>query len=244
MSGFAYLNIIIIFLALVLFFFVAKIAWKFLKQRRLIWLLAVYIIVLLSSPLVLSMLPEGNFIDMNIVSESTLKTQEGSWVFFEYAMAGKPEEFDGGVHKIEEWEFEFTEDNLEIAGIDSESDLSIFVERKDIKDGKIEATAYEAKTIVERIDVTDERQRPKLFLESNRLSITNLGHTEIKMAKFNKEFIFAQLESEKIGPESPDSRGTVIGWQAIYIKIPRDVEIKKAHPYITFVDQQDMPNIW
>ena len=172
---------------------------------------------------------------MNTVSDSTLQEAERAWNFYDWAQKGNPDEYEGDINKAKEWEFEFTENELEIAGIYDDYDLRIIVERKDTEDGTVEVINYETKTILNRIDVTEKIKKPEVDLVGNKLLFSNLGLNKIEMIKFNEEFILAQLGAEKIGQDRRDFRDTVIGWQVIYIRIPKDVEVIAKQPYVDFV---------
>ncbi len=238
MSGnIQFLNIFLLIILIGLFVLVVKNIRRLLTPSRFKWIFIVYLIVLLSSPLVLFMLPKEDFLDMEFVSERTLEEAHRAWEFYDWAMVGKPDEFEGDINKQDEWEFEFAGDELELAGFKADFDLRIIIERKDVRDEKIEVISYETRTIVEGVDVTDEINRPKVTFQDSSLVLTNLVPNYIKSAKFNKEFVFTQLEGENRSQEQL-LRPNVIGWQVLYVRIPENVEIKNPPPNIQFVDEE------
>lgn len=130
-----------------------------------------------------------------------------------------------GVYIKGKWNFTYNKNKLEIASSDSQnSGVWIFVERKDTNDNKVEAVYYTTKTIIDRIDLTDKINSPKLALEGDRLNIIKAEPYEIKLIKYQKEFTVTQFSLEK-DMESQEKPSNVMGSRIIYLKIPKDIQL-------------------
>ncbi len=122
MEGFFPLNLSLFILVIGLLVFLTKKAVGALKSSRLKWVLMGYLIILLSALFVLTLLPQGDFLDMDTVSGKTLEEAQRAWEFYDWAAAGRPEEFPGDVVKLEAWEFDYAGDELKITGIEYDHD--------------------------------------------------------------------------------------------------------------------------
>lgn len=213
-------------LIIFIFAFFVKDGGRFITQQKLKWLLGGYVMILLASLLVLQVLPEERFSQVDEVNNETLrKAQEASQGFFEMVMAGKPEQVDG-IEILRQWDFEFQGKQLSI-GTDDYAAVMVFVERKKENDGKIEATHYVTKTILDKVDVTAGIKSPTLSLKGNRLMKTEPEEYKIEIARFKREFLTEQFLKDSEQQETPAKHylNHAFGANILYVRIPRDVEV-------------------
>lgn len=224
----------------VLFFlaFFIKNGGIFLHQKKLKSLLAAYIIILLASYGVIQILPPDNFLEVNAVSgETIVREQEASHSLFEAAMEGRPEQV-AGIQIIKKWEFEFAGSQLTIDSDKNEyAHVTVFVKRKEMNDGKIEAFNYATRTIIQRIDVSDGIKPPILALEGTRLTLKEPEEYRLEIARFQREFLTNKILLARSQPEAPSDHfsNNVFGASMLYVLIPLDVEVI-SHGGIIMVD--------
>jgi hypothetical protein len=222
-------------LAGVLFALFIKNTGRYVHQKRSVWI--VYFIILLSSLLVLQVLPKENLLNKNTVSEKKLEqAQDASMNLYDAALDGKLEETDG-VYKSEQWQFDFSGNSLRIAG-DDYLNTMIIAETKDIHDGEIEVFYYVTATILERIDVTGEITTPEVTLDGNRLLINQPEQYTVEFAQFKKEFVMTQFLRESVEQDGQIFRETVFGSQLLYLRVPKGVQIEDTKHGIQFVTKE------
>lgn len=223
--------VIVIFLVFLLVLFTKNLG-RIIPQRNLPGIMVGYFIILLSCLIVLPMLPKENF--PVTVSEKVLTEAKRGYIDLQnVAMEGRPEQIEG-VIKLKQWDFEFSGNQLEIAGADNNSGVMIIADKKNTNDGKIEVINYATKTILEGIDATNGIKAPQVLLEGNRLKITMPEQYKVEIAKFNKEFVITQLT------RNDRERGMqyVIGAQVLYLRIPQKVEIGDNKLGILFAEKK------
>jgi hypothetical protein len=220
---------------IVLFAFFTKNSGLFLHQKRLKSLLTVYITILLASFFIMHMLPEENFLEVNTVSGDTiLKEQEATHNLYEAIFEGAPELVEG-VHILKQWEFAFSGGQLSI-DTDEYANVPVFVKRKEVNDGKIEAVNYATRTIIQRVDVTDGIKPPIIALEGNRLMKIEPEEYRLEIVRFQKEFLTGKLLQDGGQPGNDHISNSVFGANILYVQIPRDVEVL-SRPGIIMVDE-------
>jgi hypothetical protein len=220
-------------------------------RGKLGWFLAAYFTVLISSPMVLQLLPAERL--LYPVDAATLqKVEAAARDLFPAAMAGRPESVDG-VRKLGEWQFSFTGHSLSIAGtlLDTSlwtsvvekngefipyTGLIVLVERKDENDGIIEATHYFSGAILEMIDVSAQVRPAEITLTDNTLRITEPEYYKIEVLRFRQDFMAAQILGDGASAWQPVGIDVIGGEQLLYLRIPRGVHVEEPHYHLQFVE--------
>lgn len=126
-------------------------------------------------------------------------------------------------YKNRKLEFAIPGEQLTITPTDPYYDITIFAERKDTNDGKIEVMSITTPLIIEGIDYTNTIKTLGISLDGDRLTLIYPEPTEIKLAVDSKEFTISQFteDLESYNIMEPIFRNTGI----IYMEIPKDLQI-------------------
>jgi len=98
----------------------------------------------------------------------------------------------------------------------------IWIEKKHSNDGKVEVFSFISPHIINNIDFTDKVIPPEIKFVGDRITIFPQEKLEIRYSRFDQDFTSKQfLDSASI----PYSNVTIFGMQAIYVRIPNNVEV-------------------
>lgn len=97
----------------------------------------------------------------------------------------------------------------------------IYAERKSEKDGKIDITHYETRSVFQDIDFESHQ----LQVKDNSVEVINPKPIHIKVAGLNKEFTITQFTGED-GYYSNIPFTGIVGTEVFYLRIPKDVEVE------------------
>ena len=193
--------------------------------KKIYWLTGAYILILLGALVLFFLAPNGKSTFQEMSQEEINKADQ---VFNEIFNTETPdkEKLDNleGVYKKGELIFQYSENELEIAPIKKGMGIyNIFVERKETNDNTIQVLFYTTQTIINKYDVTEAMNPPRIYFTGKRLNIIAPEKTEIHVAMFNKEFTMVQFSDEKwfYYPHQRD----IMGNDLIYIQIPKNVQI-------------------
>lgn len=151
--------------------------------------------------------------------------------FYQYLMKGKIDRIDDN-HLIEEIMFEdFQSQTLRIES-KSEFVNTVYVERMDRADAKIKAFIYSPGIIVDGVDLSEKLVPYKLQLADETLKIISpQQHIQISIQK--PSFPLRPLTGETLLNSS-----FISGDQAIYLQIPKDLQIiADNNTYIEYVGE-------
>jgi len=99
--------------------------------------------------------------------------------------------------------------------------ISIFVERGETAEGKVEATLYKGYHVINEYMVRDYMDDIGLAWGEGQLTIKGLENEAISMTFFQHDFIFGQLEEERFTPSNQMSEQYPI----LYLKVPDSIEL-------------------
>jgi hypothetical protein len=98
----------------------------------------------------------------------------------------------------------------------------IYVDRKDVNDGKIEAVIYQPSLIIDGADFSEVLEPYEIKLEGDKLTIHS-NQQAVNMAIMHSPFPVRQLTNVSMMHHSSSG-----GDQLIYLQIPRDLELEDA----------------
>jgi hypothetical protein len=214
--------LIIIFFILA---FILKVWKRYVTVKITHWLLIIYIGILF---IAMAITP---FISTDFPVRAEEK--EDSWLYlFNVLQEGDLERVDPDYIAQSEV-FEYDHPTIRIASNREEDGTLIYVERKDTNDGKIEGFVYNTGFNVNGYQFTDILAPIQLELTNDTLEIKHPAIQNIKIAIAKKEFPITQFNGQKrtnVTSMGPDN-------QAIYLRIPADLEINNKHPNVIYVDK-------
>jgi hypothetical protein len=129
--------------------------------------------------------------------------------------------------------FDYSHPTIKIASNREEDGTLIYVERKDTNDGKIEGFVYNTGFNINGYQFTDILAPIHLELNNDALEINHPAIQNVKIAIAKKEFPINQFNEQKrtdVTTMGPDN-------QAIYLRIPADVEIRDKHTNVIYVEK-------
>ncbi len=193
------------------------------NTNSLNWVLRVYTAVLLSSVVVLYMLPKQDF------AASTTYLDQFTGIY-EAGKAGKLGSTNG-VYAKGNWSFEFSGSQLKISS--EYPNALIFVQRKDSDDGKLDLIDYVTSSTFDGIDYTDKIKPPKVALVRDELIVKSPGPYQVDYVKFDKDFAAAQFSDES---SSQPGSGFLSG-EALVLRIPKNLTIDNPQKIVQFVGE-------
>ncbi|GEM_PF-4949364 len=246
MIGFQIVNILIILIFIGLFILFIKHAGQYIQTRvRLSWLLGAYLAVLIISFLLLNIIPQEEILARDRVGEEELEiAARAERDFYSALEEGWLDQLEG-VYKLGSWDFELEEEEewlLIRNGDETHLPFTVIIDREG-DPGRIQAHYYVTRTIFRQVDVTPELEPPHVSFEGNRLIVEESEWQEFEVASFQREFVVRQFSPGKPGVQEqvqPGERVTsvegarihsttgdvsVFGEQALYLKVPEDIQV-------------------
>jgi energy-coupling factor transporter transmembrane protein EcfT len=129
--------------------------------------------------------------------------------------------------------FDYDHPRIKISSNREEDGTHIYVERKNTNDGKIEGFVYNTGFNVNGYQFTDILAPIQLELTDDTLEIKHPAIQNITIAIAKKEFPITQFNGQKrtnVTTMGPDN-------QAIYLRIPADLEISNKYSNVIYVDK-------
>jgi len=199
------------------------------NNKKLQWILGIYLAILLLSAAAVYMIPKESFFAQDILtSEKIAKAQLAAGNLYEAAIEGKLDQVEG-VSVNGQWNFDYTGNELKI--IETDHNLTIIAQRKEADDNKIEVSSYMPLTILEGIDFTGRIEPPKVMLVGNELIIKTMDLYQVEFVKFDRDFTVAQFwgngaEQGRQGHQISHVAGNPL----LYLRIPKGLQIDSDHP--------------
>ncbi|OIJ11634.1 hypothetical protein BKP35_11900 [Anaerobacillus arseniciselenatis] len=185
------------------------------------WIFIGYITILVAATIFLFVVPIG-------VEEKNVSINEARQIeenFYNATHEGNLEKIEG-LLTIDEWEFSFEEPVLHLnLNQGDQSSMRILVKNKDTNDGNVNIVHYSTPYFTLGVDVTHVVRSPQLEMINGTLEIGSTWGEPVRMAKFHKEFTITQFTGEGMFYDGHLSR---VGTNALYIKVPANVEISAA----------------
>jgi energy-coupling factor transporter transmembrane protein EcfT len=129
--------------------------------------------------------------------------------------------------------FDYDHPRIKISSNREEDGTHIYVERKDTSDGKIEGYVYNTGFNINGYQFTDILEPIHLELNYDTLEMNHPANQDVTIAITEKEFPITQFNGQKrtnVTTMGPDN-------QAIYLRIPANVEISNKPINMTYVEK-------
>lgn len=187
--------------------------------KRTMGIFAGYAAILIICMLVNFVIPGKGTADLKQADEKEL--DRISQELYDAALAGRMDQVDKSFLQ-KTWSFDYREPKLEFL-VNSENyvNVSVFVERKAVDDGRIEAGFYQNGLNIDNININELQDSPRLELEDDQLVIMKPIKTKLKFSKFGSVFSVNQFTGET----SLGSGSISTGPNILYIKIPKNLEL-------------------
>ncbi|MEH7352287.1 hypothetical protein V7150_01720 [Neobacillus drentensis] len=193
---------------------------KFSYSQRVCWIFSGYVAILLICVVLDTVHPVKIINGWKKVDTAELEKE--SMDLYDSALAGKVAN-EGGEFLRKKWNFDYNGEQLNIATIqDDYLNTSVFVERKNHNDGKIEAAYYQTRSSVNGMDITELATPPGLELAEDGLFLRNPKKSKIKFSEFTNVFSVKQFTGEEFFER--DSHYAE-GQSILYLRIPKDLEL-------------------
>lgn len=200
------------------------------------WVLGIYGAVLLTSVLVLNLIPNKGFLypenyDPNQPDAKYLARERVNIV--RAAHENRLGETDG-IFLLDKRNFPLSGEELEISMVKGEF-IPVVVKKKDESDGQLEAAFYTTQFLCNNIDLSDKVKPPQMELSGSRLMLTN-PNNEIRIADFKKDFTVAQF-TKPASPLEFKSMNIEEGQKVLYLEIPSNVRVNSRQLNVQFVGE-------
>ena len=113
----------------------------------------------------------------------------------------------------------------------------IIIERKDVDDGQIAVSTYVTSQFVQGIDFTKRVLPPLISLDKGILFIKLNQPLNLDYRQFQNDFILDQFNSDQSKHRNNSSMNILMGWKAIYIRVPKSMAIDKGNNNIEIIVQ-------
>ncbi|WP_207708549.1 hypothetical protein [Sporotomaculum syntrophicum] len=138
--------------------------------------------------------------------------------FYDAFNEGRLDDYEGA-EIIARWSFDYQEERLKITAPDYERySTPIVMERKDVRDGKLEVFSYAPKSS-NRLTLANP---PDIRLQGNQLEILQPERIHLEAARFCHDFTMAQFTGRGY---SMDRMDHFFGDMVFYLRIPEDLQI-------------------
>ena len=215
MSLIAFQFISVVIIIAMIYFSVKNAKRKFVNVKITHWLLIIYV-----GALLLSLIAAPFIINQTTINQERYSREEILREYGEFNAAinnGEIEQLkEKNLLKISSYPYD--QPSLEIItnGIGS---TSIYVERKKIDDGMIEAYAFQSGMYINGIDFSGKMVPPRFNLYLDKFEV-NIPHENISIAINKNEFPITQFLGGGVMYESLDS-----GQFVIYLQIPQSLKV-------------------
>lgn len=138
--------------------------------------------------------------------------------FYDAFHEGRLDNYEGA-EIIARWSFDYQEERLKITAPDYERySTRIVLERKDVRDGKLEVVSYAPKSS-NRLTLANP---PDIRLKDNQLEILQPERIHLETIRFYHDFTMAQFTGTGFSMERTDN---FFGDTVLYLRIPEDLLI-------------------
>ncbi|HHY73223.1 MAG TPA: hypothetical protein GX497_08350 [Bacillus bacterium] len=205
------------------------------------FVLIVYIAILLIATVItfgFTIKPESKV--ERVSDKEIAKAVEAENNFYHYVEAGMLANADG-VFVNKEWQFPYEDRRLIITStaIDGSQAWVVVERKKEIKgDNQIDIIQYMTKSIIDDYDYSHLLEAPKITVNKQEVQIIPTKRTELKLAKFTKEFTISQFTDDQFVNERIfGDVNHVRGQNVLYLRVPASLEVVEGNgAYLQFVN--------
>ncbi|WP_042459371.1 hypothetical protein [Neobacillus dielmonensis] len=199
-------------------------------QKRIKRLFVGYLAVLVISTMVSILLPSQGSVEVKRVKDQDI--EKDSQRLYGMAKDGKFEEVDAEFIE-KKWNFDYTEQRLNLTFQDDNMIMPVMVKRKANQDGKIEAAYYRSKYSMDGYDITKLLDRPKLKLSGDTLFILKPMTGKLKFSAYTSVFSVKQF---KEGSSTGYSSYSIGGANILYLSIPQNLDLISENLDVHYVE--------
>jgi hypothetical protein len=195
---------------------------RFMNGSGITKVFAGYLIILLVAGILSFMVPVKGALEAEYLTDKEIEQNDrlNSYIY-SVVESGRIEEAEG-LTKKESWDFLLDGKVLDVKFMGQNA--TVFIEKVDSLDGKVEVTHYATLSYVDNIDITERFNSPEIELSESTLKIFPLNHVNIKLVKFTNAFPFNQFTEDR--EQFNGGYGMMQGLDFIYITVPADTEVK------------------
>jgi len=188
---------------------------KFVTLKVTHWLLIIYVGVLLLSMIAANIMKNQTPISVERFSKEEILRNYGE--FTEALNNGEIEQLKAN-HLLKLSSFEYDQPMLDVlsTGIGA---VTIYVERKDIDDGTIEAYAFQSGLYINGLDFSEKMVPPNFSLYSNKFEVI-IPHENIDVSIIKNEFTVTQFFGGGVMFEGLDQ-----GDYVVYLQVPKSLKV-------------------
>lgn len=148
-----------------------------------------------------------------------------------------------GVFVNKEWHFPYEGSRLLITGKSLDGgDEWVVVKRKNENDNvqQVEIVEYMTKSFIDEYDYSHYLKPPNIKVNDQGIQINHSERTELKLARFTKEFTINQFTKKQFANDDERFFGGsnhVRGQNVLYVRVPESIEVVQGNGvYLQFVD--------
>lgn len=238
------LVLFIVVTVMFIFKFGALLSWRLSSIVCSLYLLG--LLVLLP---VLNWLPQNGFAKQIGHSASTFTPSDYDLKDLAKSVAQGKQDNLQGLYKNSHYTFSYNGKKLGFNLPNAAGFNGIVIERKDVDDGQIEVSTYVTSQFVQGIDFTKQVLPPLISLNEGMLYIKSNQPLELNYRQFQADFILDQFNSN-LQRNKNDSMNILMGWKAIYIRVPKNIVIDKGNSNVNIfyvnhdvVTTEDYPSL-
>jgi hypothetical protein len=208
-----------------IFAFMLKVWRKYVTVKITHWLLMIYTVILI---IAMAVTP---FISTDFPARA--EENEDSWLDLYKDLHFGSFDRVNPEYIVQSEVFDYDQPTIRISSNREEDGTHIYVERKDTSDGKIEGYVYNTGFNINGYQFTDILEPIHLELNYDTLEMNHPANQDVTIAITEKEFPITQFNGQKrtnVTTMGPDN-------QAIYLRIPANVEISNKHINMTYVEK-------
>ncbi|WP_156146219.1 hypothetical protein [Desulfosporosinus sp. I2] len=187
----------------------------------------------------LYMLPDKSFVKlMDDKDQAIVLSQDAISSMYQHLPLAVNLDTQQGIYRLSSQTFKVDTKQLSfnIDGAINSGNHQIFVERKDVDDGEIEVSTYEATQLVGGIDFTKLILPLTVSYQNGTLSFRSAGRQTFDFRQFNPDFTVNQFKGQTFWDLNRGS--SIFSGQIIYLRVPKSLEIDqgKYNDYIRMLN--------
>ncbi|HHW37966.1 MAG TPA: hypothetical protein GXX18_12095 [Bacillales bacterium] len=205
------------------------------------FVIAAYIVLLLiATAVTFGIMIKQESKSERVSAEEISKAVRAGENFADYVETGMLPDADG-VFVNQEWHFPYESNRLIITSKTSDGNQNwVVVERKKELDdnNQVDIVQYATKSIIDDYDYSHHLKPPKITVNEHGIIIEPSEQTELKLAKFTKEFTISQFTEKQFANQRIfGGVNNVRGQDVLYLYVPQSVEVVEGNGiYLQFID--------
>jgi len=237
------MNLIVLPIVLVLVVIIISLAPKFsnklmplLTWRKSAIIAGVYLFVLVLSAAMTAALPNTGFW-LSEGNDGTGNLQSGnvSTNFFTIRNL-KDFEHQPGLHLRSQQIFKMAQGTLKLGYESNSVNFQVYIERKNVDDGKIDVLTYSTPYYAGYIDYTNLLLPPRVSFQEGILLIEST-HQTLNLKLFKPNFTQTQFERKNAVSLQDPLRSMNFGRDEVLIRVPKSLKIDQGQNYVQYLDK-------